>query len=234
MLSAFSLLLCWGSWLPALAGEPENPHVPAVVEKNPIEETQALVQKQLLQRVSLDFVETPLHDVANGLSEQLIVQIVIDQKRLEEAGLTLDMLITFQVRNITGKSALRLMLEKHGLGYVLRDEVLLITSQEMAEAEQIVRVHNVRDLLEQLPVKSIVAPPVAPGALSAEPENSLVTLVMQTIDPHSWSPNGGEGMIQELGGLLVVSNNQRVHDNLESLLVKLRDAASKRVNAGGK
>jgi hypothetical protein len=204
----------------------------AVKEINAKEEAEALLRKQLVQRVSLDFNDTPLQEVAHILAEQLIIQIVLDLPRLEEVGITTDSLISYQVRNVTGLSALKLMLEKYGLGYVVRDEVLLITSLEAAENELVIRVYNVSDLIQKEATrtsptdKQEAANQNASDSSATIPTTRLEEIISNSVEPNSWSMNGSTGTIYEYNGLLIVAQNERIQKKIAELLAMMREAVN--------
>jgi hypothetical protein len=100
----------------------------------------------------LEFIETPLQDVIDFLKDFHGIEIQIDHRALETVGIGSDTPITRALDGITLRSALRLMLKEMDLTYVVRDEVLLITTPEEAESELTTKVYPVADLV--LPISS--------------------------------------------------------------------------------
>ena len=80
------------------------------------------------------------------------IEIQIDHRALEDIGIGSDTPITRNLKGITLRSALRLMLKEMDLTYVVRDEVLQITTPEEAESELTTKVYPVADLV--LPISS--------------------------------------------------------------------------------
>ena len=101
---------------------------------------------------TLEFIETPLQDVVDYLKDLHGIEIQIDHRALEDIGIGSDTPITRNLKGITLRSALRLMLKEMDLTYVVRDEVLLITTPEEAESELTTKVYPVADLV--LPISS--------------------------------------------------------------------------------
>ena len=67
---------------------------------------------------------------------------------LNDANITADTPVTKDLKGITLKSALHLMLKDLGdLTYIIQDEVLLITTQEQADANLVLKVYPVADLV---------------------------------------------------------------------------------------
>ena len=61
-------------------------------------------------------------------------------------GVAPDSPITFKISDISAKSALNLLLSELNLATMVRDEVLLITSQEAADANVYAVLYDVSDL----------------------------------------------------------------------------------------
>ncbi len=112
------------------------------------------IRKALDEPTNLEFVETPLTDVIDYLKDLHGIEIQIDNKALEDAGAGTDTPVTKNLRGISLRSALRLMLGPMDLAFVIKDEVLLITTKEKADAELVTKVYPVADLV--LPIKTPV------------------------------------------------------------------------------
>jgi von Willebrand factor type A domain len=97
----------------------------------------------------IEFVETPLKDAIEFLAEKHEIPIVLNAKKLEEAGVNIDTPVTKRLKGITLRSALRLMLGELELTYMVKDEVLQITTPEDAESpdNMVTKVYNVGDLV---------------------------------------------------------------------------------------
>jgi hypothetical protein len=97
---------------------------------------------------SLNFQETPLRDVISQLRDKFGIEIVPDTKAFEDAGLDLDStVVTQNVANVSLRSALRLILGTVDLTYLVKDEVLRITTRDRAAETLITKVYPVGDLL---------------------------------------------------------------------------------------
>jgi hypothetical protein len=96
---------------------------------------------------TLEFIETPLVDVIEVLKDAHQIPIEIDAKALDDVGLSPDIPVTRNLKGVTLRSALRLMLREMDLTYVVRDEVLLITTPEEAESKLTTKVYPVADLV---------------------------------------------------------------------------------------
>jgi hypothetical protein len=105
-------------------------------------------------KTDLDFAEQPLTDVIEYLQTRHGINIQLDSKALNDAGVGSDTPITRSIKGITLRSALKLLLSELDLTYVIKNEVLMITSKPEAENMLSMRVYPVGDL---------VIPPGPPG-----------------------------------------------------------------------
>jgi hypothetical protein len=130
---------------PAAGGDASS-----TTDEKPAEFGKAAVIKEFLdRRMDFDFSEKPLRDVAKQLSDQAGINIYVDAKRLEEGGVNGDTPITMSFRDIRMRTFLDLMLGELELTYVVKDDVLIFTTQEHAEipSMMIARVYDCRELL---------------------------------------------------------------------------------------
>lgn len=118
-----------------------------VIDLAPVTPAEEKVRQALTRPVSFDFQETPLSDVIDFLREYAGINIVLDQNGLDEVQVDADTPVTLQLEQVTLKSALNLILKQFELTYMIRDEVLLITSETQASEELITKVYPVADLV---------------------------------------------------------------------------------------
>lgn len=114
--------------------------------------TEERIQKALDETTTLEFVDTELSTVLDYLEDLHKIQIVIDNQALEDAGASSDTLITQNLRGISLRSALRIMLRDHDLTWIIDDEVLMITSTDRAGERLSTKVYPVADLV--VPIQS--------------------------------------------------------------------------------
>lgn len=126
----------------------------------------ALAEK-LTRRITAEFVETPLPDVLQFLSDNSDVQIFINRKALESEGVELTTPITINLKNVRLDMLLDLVLEQGstdgGLTYVERDGILIVSTMTNLEGASEVRVYNCRDLLSMEGPKNDKGPRAIPG-----------------------------------------------------------------------
>jgi hypothetical protein len=108
------------------------------------------------EQTELDFLEQPLNDVMDYLKQRHDIEIQLDTRALIDAGIGSDTPITRNIKGITLRSALKLVLGELDLTYALRNEVLLITSKAQADNMLTTRVYPVADLVMPItPVRSM-------------------------------------------------------------------------------
>jgi hypothetical protein len=112
---------------------------------------EAKIVAALEDNTELEFADQPLADVVEYLKERHGIEIQLDNRALADAGLGSDAPITRNLKGVSLRSALRLTLGELDLTYVIRDEVLLITSNTEAENLLSTRVYPVADLVVPVP-----------------------------------------------------------------------------------
>lgn len=115
-----------------------------LTESNPNE---AKIVAALDDKTELEFVDQPLSDVVDYLKERHDIEIQLDTKALTDEGIGSDTPVTRNIKGITLRSALRLMLGEMDLTYVIRNEVLMITTKTEAENMLSTKVYPVADLV---------------------------------------------------------------------------------------
>ena len=117
------------------------------------------IEKKLRTPVSLQFANAPLSKVMEHLASLAAVNLYLDPKGLAEEGVTTDTPVTIDLRSdIMLKSALNLILEPLHLSYVVKDEVLKITSEQMRDGQVYTHTYNVSDLV--IPIPNFVPGPM--------------------------------------------------------------------------
>jgi len=96
---------------------------------------------------NFEFNETSLRDVIAQIKDSQGIPIELDQKALDDAGLDLDTPVTKNISGVSLRSALRLLLGEIDLTYLIKDEVMLITTKEKAAENMIIKVYPVADLV---------------------------------------------------------------------------------------
>ncbi|MBI2823898.1 MAG: hypothetical protein HYX69_04300 [Planctomycetia bacterium] len=180
------------------------------------EKANAEVAAELRQPTAFEFADTPLSDAVEFLAKKHDLEIQFDNKALADLSLDPGVTpITLSVGRPTPlRSALERMLRPLDLTWMVRDEVLWITSATEAMEWTVTKVYPVDDLLN-----AAAAPPWS--------ADDLLAAIATSIQPDSWNERGGPGAIARVGHMLVVAQNREGHEKLSHLLTQLRAALSK-------
>jgi type II secretory pathway component GspD/PulD (secretin) len=114
------------------------------------------IENRLNNPVNVDFKDTPLQTVLNDLRAYSGVNIVVDQPALEEANIRDDAPLTMSLEGVSMKSALSLLLHQVHLTYVIKEEVIQVTSEKYARGKLVQKTYAVADLV--IPVDNHLMP----------------------------------------------------------------------------
>lgn len=181
------------------------------------------IQQALEARSDLEFEEIPFSDVVASIADKYGLSIVIDKQAVDDLGFDTASPITVRLKGIKLQSAIDSILEPLDLDWIVRHEVLLITSLEAATSRYLEsRVYDVTDIL------------LRPGETFHQglelDYQSLIDVITETLENESWSDHGGDGRIETIDGMIVVTHDRRMHAAIDKLLGHLREVRSKRSN----
>jgi hypothetical protein len=112
---------------------------------------EAKIVEKLQEEVTIEEPEIELGRLMETIASRKDITIVFDPVGLEEAGVTKDQIVSHNLKGISLRSAFRLILGPLNLTYVIKDEVLQITSKEKASEQLVTKVYPVGDLVLQIP-----------------------------------------------------------------------------------
>ncbi|PQO45002.1 DUF4974 domain-containing protein [Blastopirellula marina] len=184
-------------------------------------------REQIDKAMSVVFPEwtlksTSLAELADLLTQRTGVQTHINDRALEDVGLSRDFELTGSWRNATAADVMKVVFEVTDLTAEYRDDVYVITSSEDAESNLQLKVYPVRDFFAaDNAAKAQWRQSVA--RFAANP-NALMLTMTGTIEPESWEEFGGPGAARvcESADVIVVSQIGEVHQQLEQLLQEIR------------
>jgi general secretion pathway protein D len=114
--------------------------------------TEAAIHKRLDEKVKPGFRGQPLAAVLDSLAKEAGVAIHLDMVGLEQEAVRSDTPVTLSLdQPISLKSALKLLLEPLHLSYVVRDEVLKVTSPQLVKGQVYAVTYPVADLVLPIP-----------------------------------------------------------------------------------
>ncbi|MBR6436540.1 MAG: hypothetical protein IKS45_08545, partial [Thermoguttaceae bacterium] len=121
-------------------------------EQSPYTERELEIKKKLEQPVRLDYKQTPISAILDDLAALSGVNIYKDPAGFAAAGVASDTPVTISLTNdIQLKNALDLILEPYDLTYVIKNEVLKITSKENGRGQLYTKTYPVADLVIPVP-----------------------------------------------------------------------------------
>ena len=263
---SFGAIVLWpssGPIVPLLAQQPdgEEKAKPAKVTKRSADEAaeEESIEAKLARKMDFAFEGVPLSEVLSKLSEQAGVGFYIQAKALEDAGIDPSTPVAFKLRGVPLGQGLELMLWEFELVAVEQDELVMITTNESAESQLVIRVYDCRDLLTMPAVKfTDAAPAPLPGGpfpdgygegtggygggasgVAKPPESTsrpdqLLGIITNAVDTGTWDEIGGPGTIGHYNGLIVITQTASTHKKVEKLLDMMRTAAGLEPSTGTK
>jgi hypothetical protein len=177
------------------------------------------IEKVLDSTTELDFVETPLSDVVDYLKDCHEIEIQVEKRRLDSAGVGTDSPITLSVKGVPLRTGLSLVLRSLDLTWLVENEALVITTPEGAESRRTTEVYDVTDLVacrdeNDRPwhdLDPLVAAARGAAAGNGRAESDAVT-----------------GATFGNAAVLVVTHSQPGHERVVALLEKIRKVVAQR------
>ncbi len=159
------------------------------------------IKRKLETSVEMKYRNSPLGEVLDELSAVTGVPIVIDQRALSAIRITRDTPVSKSVNSrLPLKSVLNILLEDLDLTYVLKNDVLNVTSREARRTMTYSRTYRVADLVTPIPNFISGYDDGLAGALKNAYQMTRPTNDVQVV-PMSMSNRGG-GLTNSTGGEL--------------------------------
>jgi hypothetical protein len=167
------------------------------------------ILKALNAPMSVDFKSEPLQNVIDYLQKQIGEPIIIPREVLAEVNTAYDTPITIQGDRMSTRSILKKVLAELNLTYVIKDQVIQVTTRERAKDMMTTRVYYIRDLATGV---NFSMGPVGNQLQMIQNINNLMALITTTIDPQSWAPNGPATIAFEPATMsLIIRQSAEVH-----------------------
>ncbi|HEV3006062.1 MAG TPA: hypothetical protein VGX78_16455, partial [Pirellulales bacterium] len=172
------------------------------------------VHRGLEAEIEFDFLNTSLGEAIVQVAKRTEISLAVDATELAFAGVSLDDPVNAVVPKQKLRHGLRALLSPLGLGWVLRDGAVVITTQVEDESILAQEVYHVADLLDAK----------RPGAMTIE---AVVEYLTTTVAPDSWDDTGGPGRVCVAPqGILVVDQTAQWHEEVAATLALLREAVN--------
>ncbi len=159
------------------------------------------------------FNKRPLREAVDALAELASVTIHVNFRGLELAGISGTTPVTLEARNAPLADVLDRMMQsasaspdaKGHANYAVEDDSITITSELDLMQSPLTLTYDARDLL---PAKGN----------REEAVNALMASLRKDVFPDSWLENGGLGKMQQLQGVLIVTQGSHVHRAIKAYL----------------
>src|SRR5262249_32062689 len=185
-------------------------------------ESEKRILAELDKPTKMEFSATPLEKAVDYLKSLHKIDILLDNKALEDAGYGSDTPVTLKLENVKLVSALRWLLRDMDLTYLIKDEVLLVTTKDKADTELLTRTYPVSDLID---------------GNDGNAYDNLIEAITGTVKPTTWDEVGGPGSLIPVpkSKSLVISQTRDVHDEVLDLWGSLGAAGNvSRMREAGK
>ncbi len=187
------------------------------------DEAESRIKAVLNSPTTFHFKKASLTEVAAYFSALHKIPVKLDLRALDDVSLSPKAgLVTADLSRVSLRSALRIILGELDLTYVIRDEILMITTPEEAELQEVTKLYPVGDLVGYKD----------PSGEAWSDFDTLIELINSTVEPESWEEVGGPGSISPMTfqGTDVISIRQtdEVHDEIAKLLARMREMAGRR------
>jgi type II secretory pathway component GspD/PulD (secretin) len=159
----------------------------------------------LSEMTTFTFVNLPLSDAVKFLGVLHDIPIVVDKRALEEIGLSAEEPVTLSLKNVRLRSFLRLLLRNLELTYMIRDEVLQITTPEAAKTNMVLQTYPFPETL-------------------IDKSEQVITALTATVTPAQWEAQGGPCTVAAVDNVLIVSGSDSVQEGVVDFLQKLDEA----------
>jgi type II secretory pathway component GspD/PulD (secretin) len=185
------------------------------------------IERKLSLPISLDFKDQTLRHVLDDLSDMTRINIVPDMPALTAENINLDQPITMHLEGISTKAALNLILHQAHLIYVIKDEVLLVTTEAFVKGKMVTRTYQVADLV--IPIENFEGAPNLQRTLEASMSRPAAPIQNSTpfLPGHALSSGTSVGSQSGSAGIVPASmtstseTKQGPGKTIEDLLIKL-------------
>jgi len=167
----------------------------------------------------VQFPSIPLENVIDQLRELTHANIVVDWRVLEAEGIERSARVRVHLWDVKLGQVLRIVLDdlSDDLSYQEQDGIITVSTRERLAVNGVMRIYDVRPLIETLFLMNPGQPPTRYEAADA-----IVQVIESIIDPESWKDNGGDKSIREVLGMLVVVQTPANQRKVETLLREIQ------------
>jgi hypothetical protein len=180
-----------------------------------------------------------LADAIDFLRDVTDANVHVNWRALEESGVGRDVTINLRLRRVPLRKVLAMVLAEAGGGNLLTfyidENVIEITTRELADEKMFTRVYPIEDLIMEVPdfdnapQIQFQATQVGGGGsgqqlfntpgdtqtlTKAERAQQIIDTIQQTTRPEIWTTKGGRAAIRFFNGSLIITAPRSVHEAL--------------------
>lgn len=176
-------------------------------------EERAILQA-LAKPINGSFKNSRFEDVIQYISTATGQTILIDPESLKEVNASYDTPVSVNARTITTRTLLRKVCGDLGMAYLIKDGVIQVMSAARAKEFMTVRTYYLGDLVGSFDFRF---GPVGNAVQAAQFVNGLINMILSTVDPGSWAPNGpGTIAYDGIRNVLIIKQSAELHMMLGS------------------
>ena len=107
-----------------------------------------IIRKELAAAADLQFKNVLLSEVIPSIADKHHIEIQFDESALKDATIDpSDIRVSAEIRGVSLRAALKAILDPVNLTFVLVNEILMVTTNDRANARLTMKVYDVHDLL---------------------------------------------------------------------------------------
>jgi hypothetical protein len=211
-------------WKDREAGPPPSPRTIRISGWPAGAEAEGRIRSALGSPTNFSTAEITLTELARIMGDEFGFLVVLDHASFPRAARQQEARVRLEGNGRRLETALELALAPLELAAVVRDEALVITSDEKAESQMQLVVHSLSGIADAAQPRGSTAGGLRETAFVDGPQDVLIGQIETTIAPESWAINGGPGAVRrsEAVPALVVWQTEGVQRRVEELLDSLR------------
>ncbi|WP_146115739.1 MULTISPECIES: hypothetical protein [Pirellulaceae] len=170
------------------------------------QQIEAMEKRVQAARLGLQVVDMPLDQVTRVITQRTGIPMRIDERALEDVGLSTDTPVTFNLPEVAAETLLYLMLKELDLVYMMDTGSVLITSPEEEESSLRAKFYAVEDIFND-----------------PNPNyDILIEMITCCVEPESWEELGGPASIVHLRNGVIITQTYQNHRLIQGLFAALR------------
>jgi len=178
--------------------------IPEISDEPKTIDPATLMPQKIAARATVDFSDSSLREVLDWLRDEQGLVVLLEKNALAEKGISLSEPLSDQLNDAPIYLLLN-RLRSLGLDWYFENEILHITTEEIAEEQLQLQSYNIGDLLD-----------------AGYHEDDINDTITSSVKPDSWEEVGGPGVYRTLGDVVFVRQTNDLQRQVQGLLAGLR------------